>query len=292
MRRFWKYTGLGNDFILFDATREALFVSGEVAQALCDRRRGIGADGVLVVAGAPSADARLTVINADGSEAEMCGNGLRCAARFLDEVKGLGGRALQFETRAGPRRCRVRWEQAGRCLVTAEMGRPILAAAEIPMRACGELPDLLPGGRFVAGGLRVGDRVLTGTALSMGNPHFVTFDLSFEAFAALAPRIERHPAFPNRTNAECARQIGPACFEAIVWERGCGFTQACGTGACAVAAAAILGGRASRDEEIEVRLPGGALAVRMDREGALALRGEAARAFEGMIDLAATCSRS
>lgn len=289
MRRFWKYTGLGNDFILFDATREDLFVSGEAARALCDRRLGIGADGVLVIAASPSADARLTVINADGSEAEMCGNGLRCAARFLDEVLGHAGRDLTFETKAGTRRCRVRWT-AGHCEVSAEMGRPILAAAEIPMRACPDLPRLMPGDRFIAGRLRVADQGVTGTALSMGNPHLVCFDLDFESFAALAPRIERHEAFPNRINVECARQTGPRRFEVIVWERGCGFTRACGTGACAVAMAAMLEGRTVEGAPIEIALPGGRLFVEMDGAGGAILRGEASRAFEGMIDLAAPCS--
>lgn len=289
MRRFWKYTGLGNDFILFDATREVLFLSEVAAQALCERRLGIGADGVLVIAPSTSADARLTVLNADGSEAEMCGNGLRCAARFLHEVKGLTGREIAIETRAGARRCCVRWT-AGRCEVSAEMGSPILAAAEIPMRTCAEPMDPRPCDRFVAGRLSVDGQDIRGTALSMGNPHFVCFDLAFDTFAALAPRIERHEAFPNRTNVECARQTGPHSFEVIVWERGCGLTRACGTGACAVAMAAMLEGRTTDSAEIEVSLPGGKLFVGRDGAGSAILRGEASRVFEGMIDLDALCS--
>ncbi|MDR0967004.1 MAG: diaminopimelate epimerase [Myxococcales bacterium] len=264
-RRFWKYNGLGNDFILFDATKEGLCLSEGAARGLCDRRRGIGADGVLVLSPSACADVRLTIFNADGSEAEMCGNGLRCAARFLDEVKGARGRALVFETRAGPRTCRVDREVA-RCLVTAGMGAPTI--------------------QFVRGQIEVGERAVTGTAVSMGNPHLVLFDLPAEDFATLASRIERHAAFPNRTNIECACAIGPNIFEVLVWERGCGFTEACGTGACAVAVAARVEGRAAMDAEVELRLPGGSLFVRVDDESnEVVLRGEAALVFEGSIDV-------
>ena len=322
MRRFWKYSGLGNDFILFDAMDEAIGMSGQRARALCERRFGVGADGVLVVEPSAVADARMTVINADGSEAQMCGNGLRAVARFLDEVKGLGGREMAVETAAGLRQCRVNWS-GHRCEVSALMGQPRLKPREIPMRI-ESTGCLAPGGdRFVAGELVVGETRLTATAVSMGNPHLVCFDLDADRFADLAPSLERHAAFPERVNVECAKATGENRFEVVVWERGCGFTQACGTGACAVAVAAILEGRARLGAEIEVRLPGGELFIRVDGAtgkgkpgaasaveagevaaekspsgpasveavsvGQATMRGEVSRVFEGMIDLALPC---
>lgn len=312
MRRFWKYSGLGNDFILFDAMDEAICMSGQRARALCDRRFGVGADGVLVVAPSAVADARMSVINADGSEARMCGNGLRAVARFLDEARGLGGREIAVETAAGLRFCRVN-RFGHRCEVGARMGRPRLKPREIPMRieATGCLAQ--GGERFVDGGIVVGKTRLTATAVSMGNPHLVCFDLDADRFADLAPSLERHAAFPERVNVECARKIGDNRFEVVVWERGCGFTKACGTGACAVAVAAILEGRARVGSEIAIQLPGGELFIRVDGaagEGSLSasgaaeagtfsegevavgevtMRGEVARVFEGMIDLELPC---
>jgi diaminopimelate epimerase len=275
--RFLKYHGLGNDFVLLDRLDGGNPPAPEQAIAACERRRGIGADGVLTVLPSELAAARMHVTNADGSVAEMCGNGLRCVARHLAETRFPEARELLVETGAGLKRCELH-RHGGRVEeVTVEMGAPVLEPARIPMAVSAE--------RFVGGEIEVGGLRLRATAVSMGNPHLVLFGLDRRRAPELAPLLERHPLFPARTNVELAEVCGDG-LDVIVWERGCGFTQACGTGACAAMVAAVLEGRLQAGVERPVKLAGGTLrvAVAAGLDG-VRMRGPAARVFEGTTDL-------
>jgi diaminopimelate epimerase len=283
MPPFHKYHGLGNDFVLFDlrdgeGTPSPL--DPEIARWLCDRHVGIGADGVLGLLRAvePGPHARMRMLNADGSEAEMCGNGLRCLAKFLHDHGGLRRRELLIETPAGLRPCSLEVARNGTVRdVAVQMGAPALAGPSLP----GPAP-------FVEQPLEVLDRSLRVTAVSMGNPHAVVFvDEPPRPLAeSLGPALEQHPAFPRRTNVEFARRLPDGTLEVAVWERGCGITLACGTGACAAAVAATLTGRAPEGQERALRLPGGTLYVTVAAKRAgVTLRGPATEVFAGTIEL-------
>jgi diaminopimelate epimerase len=287
MARFHKYEGLGNDFVLFDLLLGEPSPSPlprEVACRLCDRHRGIGADGLLALL-PPSDrtnDARLRIINADGSEAEMCGNGVRCAAKYLYEMGGVQRESLRIETLAGPRACSLTFGEHGEVSsVAVEMGAPILEAARVPVRG-------VSAARFIEAPLEVAGKTLRLTALSMGNPHAVTFvdEKPLPLAEKLGPALEIHPSFPQRTNAEFARVEDDGSLDLVVWERGCGITLACGTGACAAAVAAALTGRILYGRETEVHLPGGTLWIKVAPELAgVTMRGPARHVFSGDVEL-------
>lgn len=267
--RFAKYEGLGNDFIVVDD----LDVTAEQAAALCDRHLGIGADGVLVVRAGGDAAPSMHVINADGSIPEMCGNGLRCVALHLARTGKLEGREVTVETAAGPHACRVLPD--GR--VAVQMTVPTLDPARIPVRASAPLIDAA---------FEIDGATLRITAVSMGNPHAVTFDDVGDARHSLGPRIERDARFPERVNVGFARIDPSGAIDLSVWERGAGWTRACGTGACAAAVAAVTTGRARRDTPIEVRLPGGPLEIVVGREAnPVQMTGPARHVFDGTIAL-------
>lgn len=290
---FAKYHGLGNDFLVVDlrgvsAEHRELVQQPEVAKALCDRQFGVGGDGVLAVlaptGAAPGCDARMRVLNSDGSEAEMCGNGIRCVVRFLYERDArLAGQArMVIETGAGPLTCTVTKDAAGEPTVTVDMGRPRLTRGELPMTGpadehAREVP--LPGLNF--------DGTFTG--VSMGNPHAITFLEEPGQLRALAtsvgPSIEHHKSFPRRTNVELAHMRSPKEIELVVWERGCGITLACGTGACATVVAACLTGRSRPGEEVLVHLLGGDLAITVAEDlSTVWMRGPATFVFDATID--------
>lgn len=276
-RRFTKLQGLGNDFVVLDRRTEGEPPPPEVCVQVCDRHFGVGADGVLSVMNGRDAAIAMHVTNADGSVAEMCGNGLRCVVRWAVDRGVLPASGGRVETGRGVLDCSV--EADGQ--VRVDMGAPVLEAALVPVTADGE--------RFVEQALEVGDRRLTVTAVSMGNPHAIHFvddpAVDLRALAtALGPAVERHPLFPRRTNAEFARLKGPNAIELVVWERGSGLTMACGTGACATVVAAVLSGRASAGEEVVVTLPGGPLRVRVEPDlSRVWMTGPAVEVFEGVL---------
>jgi len=300
--RFTKLHGLGNDFLVVD-TRElspddaALVQEPAVVRWLCDRQFGVGGDGVLALLAPTTAGAVATmrVLNADGSEAEMCGNGIRCVAKFLRDGDPSLDDHLVIDTGAGPLACQVWLVDGVVDSVTVDMGRPRLTRGEIPM-----LPESLAGDRSVDAPLLIdGDRAASArlvTAVSMGNPHAVVFvdDAAVARHLAetLGPALETHAAFPRKTNAEFAAMAPDGAIDLVVWERGCGITLACGTGACATAVAACLTGRAQPGVELTVRLPGGSLAITVAADySAIAMRGPARLAFTGEVDLD-RCDRS
>ena len=258
---FVKYHGLGNDFIVVDGP----LMDPDRARRLCDRRRGIGGDGVLTVLPPTTAGAAATmhIYNSDGSVAAMCGNGVRCVARHLAETRGLSGE-LVIDTDSGPKRCAVHRDAAGvPSTVSVEMG---------PARVEGEEE------------LRVEGETLRAVRVSMGNPHAVLFDMpTRQRASAIGPAIER--AVPGGVNVGFARP-GPGGIDLVVWERGAGLTDACGTGACAAAVASLRAGAVRAGTPVEVRLPGGALEITVGEDlTRVTMRGPAERVFEGETDL-------
>ena len=280
--RVWKYQGTGNDFVMtLDLDDERRLDAADV-RVLCDRRFGIGADGSIRVTrgrdGRPFMDYR----NADGSIAEMCGNGIRCVARFLRDIGEETASSFDVETRAGDRR--VTFLDDGR--VAVDMGEPNFTKAAIPMRGpawetyLGEPLDL-------GGGI-----VVSATAVSMGNPHLVLLledDPDRFHVSHIGAVLERDERFPEGTNVEFAR-VGPSDIAARVWERGSGETMACGSGACAIVVAAHETGLA--DRRSRVRFPGGILEVERQESGSVSLTGPAERVFETSIDVQALAEAS
>lgn len=297
MFKLTKMEGCGNDFLVLDQRRESTMSRSATdlaaaARVLCHRHFGVGADGLLVVdeAQREEAVARMRVFNADGSEAEMCGNGIRCVAKLLHERDArLRLAELPIETAAGLRRCRLTVDARRHVTqVAVSMGQPRLARAAIPMT--GPAAD-----RAVDVSLEIDGRRFGVTAVSMGNPHAVIFlegDAPLRPLAErFGPAIEGHAWFPERANVGFARWARDG-IELVVWERGCGVTLACGTGASAAAVAACLTGRAETGREIPVRLPGGTLGITVDEALAgVTLRGPAEEVFEVEIDLAALLTR-
>lgn len=264
-RVFDKYEGLGNDFVVVDAADERELPPAD-AVSLCDRRFGVGGDGVLLVLPAreSGADVRMRVVNADGSIPEMCGNGVRCVALRVALARGWSSGIVRVETDAGLRACEVADmdRAAGRGRVTVDMG---------PVRFQGDRAVEIEG-RSVAVALA-----------DAGNPHAVLFgSFSRADVEHLGPRIATHASFPRGTNVEFAL-VASDGIDCVVWERGVGITLACGTGACATAAVACEKALARRGVPVAVRLPGGALAITMDEDGRATMTGPARHVFSGRI---------
>ncbi|HEY5923848.1 MAG TPA: diaminopimelate epimerase [Kofleriaceae bacterium] len=285
--RFAKYHGLGNDFLVVDlrdarGDEAAAVQEPAVVKAVCDRQFGVGGDGVLaVLPGDPGADARMRVLNSDGSEAEMCGNGIRCVAKELFDRGGVKKDRIAIDTGAGRLVCAIEQRDNVAQMVTVEMGAPRLLRGEIPMTGpanerCVEQPIDIQG-----------QPTRKVTCVSMGNPHAVTFVDSGnlrELAETAGPRVETHAWFPNKTNAEFARVISPREIDLVVWERGCGITLACGTGACATVVAAVITGRAEEGSDVLVHLPGGDLVITVEKGLTnVLMRGPALHVFDGEL---------
>jgi len=272
--RFVKMHGAENDYVFLDGFRAPAPKSlSQLAIAVSDRHTGVGADGLVLMQPSERADARMRIWNADGSEAEMCGNGLRCVAKYLFDRKLAPDSRMRIETGGGVLSVSVEESDGRSGRVRIDMGRPVLSADAIPTHLPGDPPvDVAlpePAGAFRA------------TAVSMGNPHCVIFteSLSEELVQRWGPVIERLPVFPRRTNVEFVRCGEPDSLEIRVWERGSGETRACGTGACAAVVAAALTGRTGR--RLRCRLPGGVLEVDWVESGSVFLTGPAVEVFAG-----------
>ena len=288
--RFAKYHGLGNDFLVVDlrsasAADAAAVQAPEAVIALCDRQFGVGGDGVLAVLPSASADARMRVLNSDGSEAEMCGNGQRCVVKELHDRGGLRKPELAIETGAGRLTCAI--DAAGGIAhsVAVAMGKPRLLRGEIPMS--GPAAE-----RCVEQPLEIAGASRPITCVSMGNPHAIAFvgsrDEAYRLATTVGTLVENHAWFPRRTNAEFACVKSRGEIDLIVWERGCGITLACGTGACATAVAAVVTGRADEGRPIRVNLLGGSLEITVQPGlSGVAMKGPAVHVFDGELDLSA-----
>lgn len=274
--RFTKMHGAGNDFVVLDGLRDTLPELGPLAARLCDRHFGIGADQLLVVRPSDAADFRMEIWNADGSQVEMCANGIRCFYKYLRDQGHTSADVVGVETLAGV----VYPARAGEGRVRVEMGRPILAPAKIPTSlGAGEGPLL--DAPLVLDGER-----LAVSCVSMGNPHAVleVGDPDTAPVERLGPRIEHHPAFPNRVNVEFASAVGRRRIRQRTWERGTGETLACGSGACAVAVVFMLKGAVERCVEVELR--GGELLIEWpDAASPVWMTGPAAEVYTGSFPL-------
>ncbi len=251
---FWKYHGIGNDFVLIDARRLDGIAWSALSQQMCDRHLGIGADGLLLVRLTDAADYRMEMYNPDGSESEMCGNGIRCFAKHLVDCGLISGDEMTVETGAGVKTLRLFKDGQGKTMVTVGMGKPILAGRRIPVDS-----DREP---VVAERIEGGFGALSVTCVSTGNPHAVHFlahDPDQFKLETIGPLVERHTFFPRRVNFEIAQVLDRNHIKLRVWERGAGLTLACGTGACATLVAARLEGRV--DSNATISLPGGDLLV-------------------------------
>jgi diaminopimelate epimerase len=271
---FYKYEGLGNDFLIVE--REALGgaqLSAERAIALCDRHRGVGGDGVLIL---DVESPRMDVINSDGSVPEMCGNGIRCAALHLARRAGESALEVSIDTLAGPHACLV-VNGVGAESVAVQMAPPSLMPRDIPLSS---------NEPWLDHPLAVGGQTLHLSGVSMGNPHAVTFDDVGEARFELGPAIQSDPHFPEGVNVGFVSGLDGSSMRLDVLERGAGWTQACGTGACAAAIAAVETGRAQRQEPISVRLPGGTLMITVGAPGETVLmQGPARFVFLGETEI-------
>ena len=274
--QFAKLHGTANDFIYVDARAGFPGDPAAIARRLCDRRRGIGADGLILLLPSTEADGRMVIYNCDGSRAEMCGNGIRGLAKLVHDRGLLTKNPLTLETDAGVKTLSLHLDGGRVTRVTVDMGMPEWRGREIPVDADGEVLDHA---------LVVDGRTWSVTCVSMGNPHCVVFvdDVAGLPLETLGPRFERHPFFPRRVNTEFVRVDDRERLTMRVWERGAGETMACGTGACAVAVAAARTGRSAR--RVTVTLPGGPLEIDWRPDDRVLMTGDAVFVFDGQVEV-------
>jgi len=279
---FTKMHGLGNDFVVIEDLSSTWNLTSDAVAWLCDRHFGIGGDGLILVRRSARADAEFYMhyCNADGSLAEMCGNGIRCFAKYLvdQELVGDDVTELMIDTLGGLKPVTVvRGDDGLMDVATVDMGEPVLIPAEIPARFDGDaVLDALLGTSF--GDVHV-------TVVSMGNPHAVIWvdDVDDAPVETLGPEIEVHNRFPHHTNVEFVQVLAPDRVRMRVWERGVGETLACGTGACAVVVATALTGQTGRS--VTVELPGGELEILWGEDGRVRMTGSATEVFQGVVRL-------
>ena len=275
--KFTKMHGIGNDYVYMDCTKERLENPGEIARLVSDRHKGIGSDGLILIQSSDEADFEMAMYNADGSYGKMCGNGIRCVAKYVydngltdkTEISVISGGAVKY--------LKLTVEAGKVKKVRVNMGEPILKPELIPVTGGDE--------RLVASPIVIDNQIYEMTCVSMGNPHAVIFmegidDLKIEE---IGPKFEKHERFPDRVNTEFVERMDRKNLKMRVWERGSGETMACGTGACATAVAAILNGYADRN--VTVHLLGGDLEIFWDeKDNCVYMTGPAATAFTGTFD--------
>lgn len=271
MTEFFKYQGTGNDFIIINDWEDKISLSCEEIVFICDRHFGIGADGLILVKPSEKADYYMDFYNSDGSKAEMCGNGIRCLAAYIIENLMPSLQNLNIETLAGIKNILISEDT-----YSVDMGKPSFVATEIPVEA--GLDEVIDFPLEVAG------QTFNITCVSMGNPHAVIFgdEETLDFALVFGPLIENNIVFPKRTNVEFVSLKGDIA-KTVVWERGVGLTLACGTGACAVLAAAKKLGKV--ENSLTVSLPGGDLQVKYNEKGSIILTGPAKFVFKGKIDI-------
>lgn len=280
MLNFTKMTGLGNDYIYVDCTSGVKLKNiPELTKRISDRHFGIGADGLILIDKPENSnsDFKMRIFNSDGSEAEMCGNGIRCVAKLIHDNELSNKDKISIETLAGIKKVKILEDEEGKCNeVIVDMGEPIFQDNNIPY-------DLYePFNKNLI--LDVGEEKMRFTVVSMGNPHAVTFvqDLENIPIEKIGPMIENNPIFPNRTNVEFAQVIDKNNIKVRVWERGVGETFACGTGACAAVVAGGINGYT--DESVSVNLLGGELKIEWGKDNHIYMQGPATTVYEGRIE--------
>lgn len=278
--RFVKMDGLGNDFIMMDCLHSNIKFEDFVPYAvrLCDRHFGIGADGLILILPSDKAELKMRILNSDGSEAEMCGNGIRCYAKYAYDHQLIDTTDLSVETGAGVLNLKLNVSDGKVQSVRVNMGEPRFKRGEIPIAGSPEEQALkVP--------ITVGSETFYGTGINTGNPHFVIFVENTEKIPLeiWGPLIETSPLFPKKTNVEFVEVVDDKHVKMRVWERGAGITLACGTGACATTVASVLNGKTRRN--ITVTLPGGDLQIEWGPDNHIYMTGPAEEVFQGDIDL-------
>lgn len=276
---FTKMHGTGNDYVYVDLFQQKLENQAEVARVVSDRHFGIGADGLICIAPSETADCRMIMYNADGSEGAMCGNGIRCVAKYVYDHGIVRKDHMSVETKSGIKQLELTVEDGKAVYVKVNMGEAVLKPSEIPVQAEGE--------DFIARQIEAGGKTYTVTCVSMGNPHCVVFTEGIDGMdlEKTGPLFENHPLFPDRINTEFVEVLDDHTLKMRVWERGSGETISCGTGTCAATVAAVLNGHCPRGEEIEVRIRGGALYDTYLENGEVLMKGPATEVFQGEIEI-------
>ncbi|MCI9198479.1 MAG: diaminopimelate epimerase [Lachnospiraceae bacterium] len=276
--RFTKMHGIGNDYVYVDRMSERVDDPEQVARQVSDRHFGIGADGLILICPSETADFRMEMYNADGSQGAMCGNGIRCVAKYVYDHRLTDKEHIRIETKSGIKSLDLTVQDGKVSLVRVAMGAPILQAEEIPIRTDREQVLAMP--------IEVGGMEYRITGVSMGNPHVVVYldDVTGFDIEKWGPQFETHPLFPDRINTEFCKVLDEKIIQMRVWERGSGETMACGTGACAAAVSSILNGYTK--EQVTVRLLGGDLEIFWDRRAdQVYMTGPAVEVFSGEIIL-------
>ncbi|WP_066638785.1 diaminopimelate epimerase [Desulfolucanica intricata] len=275
---FVKVHGLGNDFVLVNAMVEELPADPvNLARRVCDRHFGVGADGLVLLHKSGRAELRMQIFNSDGSEAEMCGNAIRCVAKYAYEKQLIQKEKIRVETLAGIIVPQLIIESGIVKNVRVNMGKPVLDRAEIPMQGS--------AGRVISEPLKVGKETYKITAVSMGNPHVIVFVDKLDGFpvSKIGRQIETHAVFPRKTNVEFVEILSRSEVTMKVWERGAGETMACGTGACATVVASALNG--FTDRKVTVHLNGGDLLIEWADDNHVYMTGPAEEVFSGTINI-------
>ena len=280
MLNFTKMTGLGNDYIYIDCTNGIKIKNiPDFTRKVSNRHFGIGSDGVILIEKVDdnNSDFKMRIFNSDGSEAEMCGNGIRCVAKFIHDNNLFEKDKIAIDTLAGIKKVKVIEDENGVCNdVIVDMGEPVFQDKNIPYDVYEPYNKDLD--------LDVKNSKMRFTVVSMGNPHAITFvdDVDKINIQDLGPEIENNPIFPNKTNVEFVQIIDKKNIKVRVWERGVGETLACGTGACAAVVAGGINGYT--DEEVTVNLPGGKLNIEWGKDNHIYMQGSATKVFEGRIE--------
>lgn len=278
---FTKMQGLGNDYVYVNCLRETIKNPAEVSKFVSDRHFGIGSDGLIMICPSKVADFEMQMYNADGSRGEMCGNGIRCVAKYVYDYGLTDKTSISVETLGGIKYLDLTVEDGKVSLVKVDMGSPRLAPSQIPI-----VPENPEDTRIIDAPLEVEGKTYYMTGVSMGNPHTVVYvdDVKGLDLLKIGPSFENHKRFPERINTEFAHVLDRKTVEMRVWERGSGETLACGTGACAVAVASILNGLT--ENRVTVKLLGGDLLIEWDKEAdKVYMTGLAKVVFDGEIDL-------
>ena len=278
--KFTKMQGIGNDYVYVNCFEETVKDPAAVARYVSDRHFGIGSDGLILIKPSDIADCEMDMYNLDGSQGAMCGNGIRCVAKYVYDYGIVNKENISVSTKSGIKYLDLTVRDGKVALVRVNMGSPVLTASQIPVVSSTE--------EMINAPLKVNGETYYITAVSMGNPHAIVYmaDVDHLDIGEIGPYFENHMAFPDRVNTEFVEVLDDHTLKMRVWERGSGETLACGTGACAVAVASILNGHVDGEKPVTVKLLGGDLEIFWDRqENLVYMTGPAATVFDGEIDI-------
>lgn len=275
---FTKMHGIGNDYIYINCFKEQVDDPEELSRIMSPRRTSVGSDGIVLICPSDTADAKMRIFNMDGSEAKMCGNGIRCVGKYIYDEGIAKKDTVTVDTLSGIKTLKIETEGGKATELTVDMGEPITVPADVPV--------IFDGDVMINEPIEISGKEYRITAVSMGNPHAVVFcdDVAGLDLEAIGPKFEKNEIFPEQVNTEFIKVIDPTTLEMRVWERGSGETFACGTGACAAAVASVLNGHSPKGEPITVRLKCGNLTITYADDNHVYMRGPAAKVYDGVFE--------